>query len=150
MEFVFWVKLDFWHRLIFGSIEGRHLWFRRTEFPQVAAGIGQAQVVSVGRPVTPGLPVRLGDGGHGSLAAALVAFELCQDVERISVNERIRPALGRGPDLGEEFPRGIVVLLPSVQFGLGCQRGKFFFDEVGGAGAGEGMVQALGDGAQIA
>ena len=150
MEFVFRVKLDFRHRLIFGGIEGRHLRFRRAEFPEVAAGVGQAEVVGVGRPVAPGLPVRLGGGGNGGLAAALVAFELCQDVERIGVKERIRPALGGGPDLVEEFARGVVVLLPPVQFGQGRQRGKFFFDEVDGAGAGEGMVQALGGGGQVA
>lgn len=37
MEFVFRVKLDFRHRLIFGGIEGRHLRFRRAEFPEMAA-----------------------------------------------------------------------------------------------------------------
>ena len=42
------------------------------------------------------------------------------------------------------------MLLPPVQFGQGRQRGKFFFDEVDGAGAGEGMVQALGGGGQVA
>ena len=68
--------------------------FRRAEFLEVAAGVGQAEVVGVGRPVAPGLPVRLGGGGNGGLAVALVAFELCQDVERIGVQERIRPALG--------------------------------------------------------
>ena len=60
----------------------------------MAAGIGQAEVVGVGRPVAPGLPVCLSGGGNGGLAAALVAFKLCQDVERIGVQERIRPALG--------------------------------------------------------
>ena len=42
------------------------------------------------------------------------------------------------------------MLLPPVQFGQGRQRGKFFFDEVDGAGAGEGMVQAFGGGGQVA
>ena len=116
----------------------------------MAAGVGQAEVVGVGRPVAPGLPVRLSGGGNGGLAAALVAFELCQDVERIGVKERIRPALGGGPDLVEEFARGVVVLLLPVQFGQGRQSGKFFFDEVDGTGAGEGMVQALGGGGQVA
>src|SRR5215217_3075313 len=45
MEFVFWVNLDFRHRLIFGSIEGRHLRFRRAEFLEVAPGVAQAEVV---------------------------------------------------------------------------------------------------------
>jgi hypothetical protein len=48
MEFVFRVKLDVRHRFIFRCIEGRHLRFRRAEFPQVAAGVGQAEVVGVG------------------------------------------------------------------------------------------------------
>jgi hypothetical protein len=141
-------KLDVRHRLIFGGIEGRHLQFRHTEFPEVAAGVGQAEVVGIGRPVAPGLPVRLSGGGNGGLAMALVTFELCQDVECIGVYERIWPALGGGPDLVEEFARGVVVLLPTVQFGQGRQRGKFFFDKVDGAGAGEGMVQSLASGAQ--
>ena len=89
MEFVFRVKLDFRHRLIFGSIEGWHHRFRRVELLEVATGVGQAEVVCVGRPVAPGLPVRLGGSGNGGLAAALVAFELCQDVERISMQSRI-------------------------------------------------------------
>jgi hypothetical protein len=42
------------------------------------------------------------------------------------------------------------VLLPPVQFGEGHQRGQFFFDDIAGAGAGEGMVQVLGDGGQVA
>ena len=66
------------------------------------------------------------------------------------MNERIRPALGGGPDLVEEFACSVVVLLPPVQFGQGGQSGKFFFDEVDGAGAGEGMVQALGGSGQVA
>jgi hypothetical protein len=68
MEFVFRVKLDLWHWLIFRGIKGRHLRFRRTEFLKVAAGVGQAEVVGVGWPVAPGLPVRFGGGGNGSLA----------------------------------------------------------------------------------
>ena len=107
MEFVFRVKVDFWHRLIFGGIEGRQHRFRRSEFPEMAAGVAQAQVVDVGRPIAPSLLVRLNGGGNGGLASALVAFELCQDVSRIGVNERIRPALGRGPDLLEEFARNL-------------------------------------------
>src|SRR5262245_57886361 len=112
MEFIFRVKLDVRHRYIFGGIEGRHHRFWRTEFLEVTAGISQAEVVGVGRPVAPGLPVRLGGGGNSSLAMVLVALELCQDVECISVQERIRTVLGGGPDLVEEFACGIVVLLP--------------------------------------
>ena len=66
MEFVFRVKLDFRHRLIFGGIEGRHRRFRRAEFPEVAAGVGQAEVVGVGRPIAPGLL-------YASVAAATAA-----------------------------------------------------------------------------
>jgi hypothetical protein len=43
MEFVFWLQLDFRHWLISGGIEGRHLWLRRAEFPEVAAGVRQAK-----------------------------------------------------------------------------------------------------------
>jgi len=150
MEFVFRVNFDFRHRRIFGGVEGRHLRFRRAEFPEVAAGVGQAEVVGVGRPVAPGLPVRLGGGSNGSLAVALVAFELCQDVKCIGVKERVRSALGGGPNLVEEFARGVVILLPPVQFGQGVQSGKFFFDLIDGAGPGENMGQALGGGAQVA
>src|SRR5262249_470644 len=150
MEFIFRVKLDFRYRLIFGGIEGWHRRFRRAEFLEVAAGVGQAEVIGVGRPVTPGLPVRLGGGGNGGLAAALVAFELCQDVKRIGMKERIWPALGGDPDLVEEVPRGVVGLLPSVQFGQSRQGGKFFRDVVDSTGASEGVVQALGGGGQIA
>ena len=144
MEFVFRIKFDVWHWLMFGGIEGWHLWFRRAEFLEVVAGVGHAEVVGVGWPVTPGLPVRLSGGGNSGLAVALVAFELCQDVEGIGVNERIWPALGWSPDLVEEFACGVIVLLLPVQFGQGRQRGQFFFDVVDGTSAGEGMVQALG------
>src|SRR5262245_55513181 len=64
MEFVIRIKLDFRHGLIFGGIKGRHRRFRRAEFLEMVAGIGQAEVVSVGRPVAPGLPVRLGGSGN--------------------------------------------------------------------------------------
>jgi hypothetical protein len=37
-----------------------------------------------------------------------------------------------------------------VQFGQGRQSGQFFFDKVDGAGAGEGIVQALSGGGQVA
>ena len=150
MEFVFRVKLDVRHRLVFGDIEGRHRWFRRAEFLKVAAGIGQAKVVGVGRPVTPGLPIRLSGGSNGGLAMALVMFKLGQDIERIGVKERIRPALGGGPDLVEEFARGVVVLLLPVQFGQSGESGEFFSDVVDGTGTGKGMVQALGGGGQVA
>jgi hypothetical protein len=140
MEFVFRVKLDCRHRRIVGGIEGRHLWFRRAEFPEMTAGLGQAEVVGIGRPVAPGLLVCLGGGGNGGLAVALVAFKLCQDVERIGVKERIRPARGECPDLLEELARGVVVLLPPVQFSQGRQRGKFFVDQVDSASTGKGMV----------
>ena len=149
MEFVFRVKLDCRHWLISSGIEGQRRRFRRAEFLEVAAGVAQAEVVGVGRPVAPGLLVRRGGDSNGSLAAALVTFELCQDVERIGVHERIRPALGGGPDLGEEFVRGVVILLPPVQFGQGRQSRKFFFDAIDGAGACEGMVQALDSGGQV-
>ena len=72
MEFVFRVNLDFRHRLIVGGIEGRHHRFWRAEFPEVAASVGQAEVVDVGRPVAPGLPVRLGSGGNGGLQEGLL------------------------------------------------------------------------------
>src|SRR5262249_50069936 len=121
MAFVFRVKLDVWHRRIFGGIEGWHHRFRRAEFLKVAAGVGQAEVVGVGRSIAPGLPVRLGGGGNSGLAVALVEFELCQDVERIGMKERIWPALSVGPDLVKESVRSVVVLLP-VQFSQGCQR----------------------------
>jgi|SRR5712692_3954313 len=49
MEFVFRVNLAFRHQRIFGCIEGRHLRFRCVEFPEVAAGVGQAEAVGVGR-----------------------------------------------------------------------------------------------------
>ena len=52
--------------------------------------------------------------------------------------------------LVEELTRGVVVLLPPVQFGQGRQRGKFFCDVVDGAGAGEGVVQALSGGGHVA
>jgi hypothetical protein len=81
---------------------------------------------------------------------ALVTFELCQDIERISMKKRIRPALDGGPDLVEEFARDVVVLLPPVQFGQGGESGEFFFDGVDDTGAFEGMVQALNGGAQVA
>jgi hypothetical protein len=129
MEFVLRVNLDFRHWLISGGIERGHRWFRRAEFLEVVAGVSQAEVVGVGRPIAPRPLVRLCGGGNGGLAAALVAFELGQDVERISVYERIRPALGRDPDLIEEIARGVIVLLPPVQFGQRDKGGKFFFDE---------------------
>src|SRR5262249_31169307 len=44
MEFVFRVKLDVRHWPMFGGIEGRHLRFRCAEFPEVAAGVAQAEV----------------------------------------------------------------------------------------------------------
>ena len=97
MGFVVRVKLDFWHWRILGGIEGRHLRFRRAEFLDVATGVGQAEVVGVGRPVAPGLPIRLSGGGDGGLAVVLIAFKLCQDIERIGVQERIRPVRGGGP-----------------------------------------------------
>ena len=149
VEFVIRVKLDFWHRLVLGGIEGRHLRFRRAEILKVAAGVGQAEVVGVGRPVAPGLLVRLSGGGNGGLTAALAVFELRQDIECIGVHEWIRPALGGGPDLVEEFTRGVVVPLSPVQFGQGRQRGKLFFDKVDGAGTGKGIVQAIGGGGQV-
>jgi hypothetical protein len=49
VEFVVRVELDFWHRLISGGIEGRQHWFRHAEFPEVAAGVGQAEMVGIGR-----------------------------------------------------------------------------------------------------
>lgn len=128
MEFVLRVNLDFGYRRILGGIEGRQLRFRRVEFPEVAAGICQAEVVGVGWPVAPGLLVGLGGSGNGGLPAALIAFELGQHVECIGVNERVRPALGGAPDLIEALACGVIVLLPPVQFGQGCQRGKFFFN----------------------
>ena len=42
------------------------------------------------------------------------------------------------------------MLLPPVQFGQGCQSRKFFVDDVDGAGVGEGMVQELAGGGQVA
>ena len=50
----------------------------------------------------------------------------------------------------EEFACGIIILPPPVQFGQGRQSGEFSFDVVNGAGAGEGLVQALGGGGQVA
>jgi hypothetical protein len=150
MEFVFRVKLDLRHRFISRGIKGRQLRFWRVEFSEVTAGVAQAQVVGVGRPIAPSLPVGLSGDGNGGLVAALVTFKLCLDVERVGVHERIRPALGGGPDLVEEFACGVVILLLPGKFGKGHQRGQFFFDDIAGAGTGEGMVQVLGRGGQVA
>lgn len=68
----------------------------------------------------------IGGSGNGGIAVAPVAFELCQDVERIGVQESIWPTLDGGPDLVEEFAYGVIVLLSPVQFGQGVQSGKFF------------------------
>lgn len=49
VEFVLRINLHFRHRSIFSCIEGRHLRFRRAEFLEMAAGVGQTKVVGVRR-----------------------------------------------------------------------------------------------------
>ncbi len=79
----------------------------------------------------------MGGCGDGLLQIASIAFELSQNVAGIGVEERIRPALGRRPDLVEEFARGIAVRVLPVQFGQGSQGREFFFYIVDCASTGE-------------
>jgi hypothetical protein len=57
-------------------------------------GVGESVVIRVRRPVAPGQRESLRGGGDGGFRVALVALDLGEDVQGISVKERIPSAFG--------------------------------------------------------
>lgn len=118
--------------------------FGRAESGEELLRVGEAVVVGVvGRAVAPGEFVGARGGGNGGVAMALVALDPGEDIPRVRVPERIRPAFGGRPDLLEQFACGAVLPTLTVELGQRGQRGEFFFDVIDGPGAGEGVVETI-------
>jgi hypothetical protein len=107
-------------------------------------------VIGARRAIAPSEFVGVRRGGDSGFAVALVALYPGEDIARVRVKERIRPALGGCPDLFEQFTRGALLPAVPVQLGQCGQGGEFFFDAIDGAGAGEGVVEAFLVGGEIA
>ncbi len=105
VELIVRVDLYFGHRLELRFIERRHLGFGRAKLSEMLLRRNESPVIGERRPIAPREAIGFRGGGDCRRNITRIAFELSQYIEGIGVEERIRPALSRVPNVIEVFPR---------------------------------------------